>query len=153
MLTDLSFYHLTRTPLEYSLPRLLEKALDREMLSVVLCPNEAVMDRLNEQLWTYSEQSFLPHGSAKEPNAEEQFIYLTTTQENPNNAGLLVTVEGMEPTADFYTSFSRMAVFFDGGNPDAVAWARGYWKRLKAEERPLTYWQQTTTGGWEKKAS
>lgn len=151
-MTDIWFYHLTRTPLEVSLPKLLEKALDKEMMSIVLCRSEAMMDRLNEQLWTYSERSFLPHGSAREPNAEEQFIYLTTQEENPNKAGLLVAVEGMEPAPVYRDGFQRMVYFFDGGDEEAVAQARRYWKVLKGEEHTLSYWQQNDAGGWVKQA-
>lgn len=151
MTTEISFYHLTTTPIEISLPKLLEKALDREMPSIVLCKTEATMDMLNEKLWTYSDDSFLPHGSAKEPFAAEQLIYLTTNEENPNNASFLATVEGWEPTPSFRDSFTKVAYFFDGGDEFSLTQARAYWKTLKAENIPMSYWQQNEQGGWSKK--
>lgn len=109
------------------------------------------MDMLNEKLWTYSDHSFLPHGSAREPFPSEQLIYLTTAEENPNSANFLVAVEGIEPSQQFRDGFSRIAYIFDGGDENAVAQARSYWKTLKDENLNISYMQQNEQGGWSKK--
>jgi DNA polymerase-3 subunit chi len=41
---------------------------------------------------------------------------------------------------------------FDGADPEAVAAARSRWTDYKGRGFAVTYWQQTTSGGWEKKA-
>jgi len=147
---EIWFYHLTKSPLEKALPKLLEKALDKEMLSIVRSQSEEMMDHLNQELWTYSEESFLPHGSQKEPNPDEQFIYLTTSEENPNGAKLLVCVEGAQPES--MEGYGRVIYMFDGRDDAAVQKARSYWKELKTANHTLAYWQQNDNGGWEKAA-
>ncbi|MBI1275765.1 DNA polymerase III subunit chi [bacterium] len=148
---DIWFYHLTRNRLEDVLPRLLSKALDGEKSSVILCANENTMDTLNEYLWTFNEHEFLPHGSAKEPHAEEQLIYLTTAEERPNEAQLLFIVEGSEPA--HMEQFERVIYLFDQRDTPALERARAYWKSLKEAGFPLSYWQQKEGGGWDKTAS
>ena len=148
-MTQIGFYHLLNTPLEAALPRLLRKALDQGMRALVMAPSAERVRALDGALWVFDQGSFLPHGTAEEGRAEDQPIYLTATEENPNGAGLLVLTDGLEP--GFMGGFERCLDLFDGNDEQAVAAARGRWKRLADAGHELTYWQQTERGGWQKK--
>jgi DNA polymerase-3 subunit chi len=148
--TEVGFYHLTRVPLERALPRLLEKALEAGHRIVVLAGSEERVEALNAALWTYDDEAFLPHGSARDGRAADQPIWLTAQVENPNGATLLALVDGAEPPD--LTPYARCLNLFDGNDDDAVAAARQRWAALKAAGHALTYWQQTPSGGWEKTA-
>ena len=74
-------------------------------------------------LWTYKEDSFLAHGSAKDGHAAEQPVYLTTTGETPNGAGVRFLVDGAE--AEAFSGFVRIVYMFDGNDAEAVKVARG----------------------------
>jgi len=145
--TEVGFYHLTRTPLERALPRLLEKAVAGGLRAVVRAGSAERVEALNGVLWTYDPASFLPHGSARDGNAAEQPIWLTTEDENPNGATLLVLLDGMDSAR--LESYGRCLDLFDGNDPEAVEAARGRWRARKAAGHALTYWQQTERGGWE----
>lgn len=147
-MTEVGFYHLTATALDRALPRLLGKAHEAGMRAVVLAASEERIAALDAVLWTFDPASFLPHGTARDGNAEAQPIYLTTTEENPNGATLLVLVDGVEP--GYLDGFARCLDLFDGNDEAAVEAARARWKRLKDAGHALTYWQQTPQGGWEK---
>ncbi len=147
-MTEVGFYHLTATALDRALPRLLGKAHEAGMRAVVLAASEERVAALDAALWTFDPASFLPHGTARDGNAEAQPIYLTTTEENPNGATLLVLVDGVEP--GYLDGFARCLDLFDGNDEAAVQAARARWKRLKDAGHTLTYWQQTPQGGWEK---
>ena len=148
-MTQIGFYHLLNTPLEAVLPRLLRTALDQGMRALVMAPSAERVRALDGALWVFDQGSFLPHGTAEEGRAEDQPIYLTATEENPNGAGLLVLTDGLEP--GFIGGFERCLDLFDGNDEQAVAAARGRWKRLADAGHELTYWQQTGQGGWQKK--
>jgi len=92
----------------------------------------------------------LAHGTAKEGYAAEQPVYLTTTGETPNGAGVRFLVDGAE--AESFTGFVRIVYMFDGNDADAVKVARGQWTAAKNAGCPVTYWQQSPTGKWERKA-
>ena len=149
-MTEVSFYHLERTPLKVALPKILEKAHSAGMRTVVIAGSESQVAELNSALWTYDPDSFLPHGSAEDGQAADQPIYLTTHDENPNAASVLALVDGAD-IADF-SKFDRVLDLFDGHDEDAVKAARSRWKSRMDAGHDLTYWQQTATGGWEKKA-
>jgi DNA polymerase-3 subunit chi len=148
---EVSFYHLQRVGLDRALPKLLEKALERGLRVLVRAGSEDRIEALNTALWTYDPDSFLPHGSKADGNADKQPIYLTAdAAENPNAATMLVLVDGI--AADDVASFARVLDVFDGNDAEAVEGARARWRALQAGGHALTYWQQTESGGWEKKA-
>lgn len=147
---EVLFYHLERAPLESVLPQLLEKTLERGWRAVVQVGQQDRLEALDEALWTYTPESFLPHGSARDGNAPDQPVYLTTGDDTPNGAGIRFLVEGADPAA--YAGFTRMVFLFDGNNPDAVSAARAQWKAAKSAGCTVTYWQQDSGGRWTKKA-
>ena len=148
--TEVLFYHLERKPLEAVLPQLLEMTVQRGWRAVLQASTEERLEALDTHLWTYSEESFLPHGTKKDGHATEQPVYLTTGDDNPNAATVRFMVDGA--VAGALTDYARVVYLFDGRNPDAVQQARSEWKRAKGAGCTATYWQQAESGRWEKKA-
>ena len=60
------FYHLQKQTLENVLPKLLEKAYATGKRIKVKIGNEERVEFINGILWTYDDQSFIPHGSKKD---------------------------------------------------------------------------------------
>ena len=149
-MTEIGFYHLQQAPLERALPKLLERVLEGGHKAVLIAGSTERVEALNGLLWTYEQRSWLPHGSIRDGNAELQPIYLTADEENPNEADVLVVVDGLEP--GFIANFARAVDMVDGRDEDAVSAARKRWLTYKSAGHGLTYWQQTDAGGWEKKA-
>lgn len=146
---QINFYHLTATPLEKALPKLLEKASSAGFRVVVKVGDAAMLANLDKALWTYDPNSFLAHGTDETGNAEDQPIYLTLADDNPNNAKLLAVTDGSSPALDGY---DRVLDLFDAADETAVANARTRWKAYKDAGLDLQYWQQTEQGGWQQKA-
>ena len=145
------FYHLTRGPVEVTLPMLLAKAMGAGWRVVVRGQDAARMEWLDEKLWLGPEEGFLPHGLADRPHAADQPVLLTTGTENPNAATCLMSVDGAGITAEEVTQMDRVCVLFDGNDPAAVEVARGQWKTLTEAGCAAQYWSDET-GRWEKKA-
>ncbi|MDF1720221.1 MAG: DNA polymerase III subunit chi [Minwuia sp.] len=148
-MTDIAFYHLTRKPLETALPELLEKVVERGLKAVVRAATEERVATLNELLWTYRKDAFLPHGSAEDGNGEQQPIWLTRGTDNPAGARVLLLVDGVA-AADL-DEFDRCLDLFDGRDDDAVAGARDRWRAARGAGHSVTYWKQGERG-WEKGA-
>ena len=149
-MTEIGFYHLTTSPLERALPRLLEKTVEVRKRAVVLCASDERLDFLNGTLWTLGKASFIPHGSAKKGFPEDQPIWLTTVDENPNGAQFLILTDGAESPS--LASYERCLDLFDGNDEEAILSARDRWKKYKDEGHTVTYWKQTESGAWEKGA-
>ncbi len=148
-MTDIAFYHLQRSPLERALPKLLEKTLQAGKRALVVTGSGARVEALNALLWTYDQDAWLPHGSARDGHAEDQPIWITDGDDNPNGATFLFLTDGCSgPVAEFERCFDM----FDGNDAQSVAAARERWKKWKEDGHTLAYWQQTETGGWAQKA-
>jgi DNA polymerase-3 subunit chi len=149
-MTEILFYHLQRQPLERVLPELLEKCVQRQWRTVVQVGSEERCAALDAHLWTYRQEGFLPHGTAKDGHSAAQPVYLTTGAENPNHATVRFLADGAE-MADF-SDYQRVILVFDGNDNEAVEKARQSWTAAKAAGHAATYWQQNERGGWDKKA-
>ncbi|NTU76764.1 MAG: DNA polymerase III subunit chi [Alphaproteobacteria bacterium] len=143
-MTEIRFYHLTRSTLEQALPELLEKTLERGWRAVVMAGSNERVEALTQHLWTYRQASFLPHGSAKDGNAPVQPVWLTSTDERPNDAEVLFLTDGA--TSDLLEKYARVCEIFDGNHDEAVAAARQRWKIYKDADHVLSYWQQGERG-------
>jgi DNA polymerase III subunit chi len=149
-MTEVLFYHLTESKLEDALPPLVDKSVERGWRVAIQLKEPARRDALDAHLWTYREESFLPHGTDESEQAANQPVLLTVTGDNANQATVRFIVDGAEPpVADTY---ERIVFMFDGYDQEQLEGARAQWKKLKGEGHTLTYWQQTPEGRWEKKA-
>ena len=147
-MTEILFYHLETQPLERVLPLLVEKSLERGWRAVIETSSAARAEAIDRLLWTFREDSFVPHGVAGEPADADQPVLITTDAENSNAANVRFYVDGAVPrSADGY---ERVVFMFSGHDPDAVTDARAAWKAL-GPGNALTYWQQDDGGRWVKK--
>ncbi len=141
MLVD--FYHLASSPIERVLPRVCERLLEGgERLLIVGW--EDVITALDEQLWTYAQDAFLPHGRAGRPSAEGQPILLSDAPEPLNAARNIAIADGV--WRDEALGFERAFYFFGASHLDA---ARGAWRALKGRRGvEPRYWKQDERGKW-----
>ena len=134
-MTEIRFYHLRSSTLETALPKILEKAVGQGHRAVVVAGSVERAASVDATLWTYEERSFLPHAMApangNDPSAADQPIWITTRIENPNEATLLVLLDGQ--TADDPEPWKLICEVFDGNDDAAVEAARSRWKTLKAQ--------------------
>jgi len=149
-MTEMLFYHLQGQRLEGVLPTLLEKSLERGWRVLVQGVSEERIDALDAHLWTYRDDSFLPHGAWREPEAHAQPVLLTLSEGNANAADVRFLIEGA-PVPEDAERYSRIVLLFDGDDEDAVATARGHWSDAKAKGFVVTYWQPDDRGRWVKK--
>lgn len=145
------FYHLTRRPLEATLPMLLEKSLTAGWPVVVRGTSAERLAWLDEKLWLGREDGFLPHGLAGGPYDADQPILLTTAPDLANAARCLMCIDGAEVAPDEAGTLERVCILFDGHDDDAVAHARAQWSALTAAGVAAQYWSEES-GRWEKKA-
>ena len=147
---EIWFYHLERSTLDQVLPGLLEKTLQRGWRALVRGATPHRLDDIDEHLWTWRADSFLPHGLVSEAHAARQPILLSESGENLNAAQALFIVDESELGAT--EGYERCFIIFDGRNEQALQQARERWRTLKTAKANLAYWKQTDEGRWEKAA-
>lgn len=148
--TEVYFYHLESRTLEQVLPALLERSLERGWRAAVQAASLERVEALNTLLWTFREDSFLPHGTDADGAPAAQPVYLTDSDSNPNGANVRFLVDGA--SLESTSGYARVVHIFDGHDPDAVARARAAWAAAKDEGLSVSYWQQDEGGRWQQKA-
>lgn len=148
-MTEVLFYHLERARLESVLPGLLEKTLDRGWKAVVRAGSRERVEALDGLLWTYRDDAFLPHSAGGEDPARQP-VWLTDADDVPNAADVLFLVDGAAADPSGLSKFVRCVTIFDGGDAEAVASARAFWKTVRTAGHDATYWKQSEGGRWEK---
>jgi DNA polymerase III subunit chi len=147
-MSDIGFYHLTRSTLSRALPQLLGRTLAAGQRALVLGTSVPALDALSAALWDQS--AWLPHGAATDGDPDLQPIWLSIEPEPVNGARYLFLIDGAE--SNRLADFDRVFDLFEGNNAEAVAAARLRWKAARDGGHALAYWQQTERG-WEKKAA
>lgn len=148
-MTEIRFYHLQNMSLDRALPGILTQAHKRNMRAVVKFSKPETLEHMDGHLWSFHPDSFLPHGSDSDP--DQQPIWLTLKDENPNAATLLILTEDCD--SEQKDHFDLCCHIFDGMNQASLNSARRKWKDLKDGGYALKYFQQNDRGGWDEKAS
>lgn len=152
-MTETLFYHLERRALEEVLPGLVEKSLQRGWRAAIKTDSSERSDALDTLLWTYDDQSFLPHAQAGDGDPADQPVLISVEDGNPNSAQIVFYVGGALPSDwDSLGDLARVVLLFDGKDVEALAKARSAWKDAKAAGHDVTYWKETPSGKFEKQS-
>jgi DNA polymerase III subunit chi len=149
-MTEVLFYHLQDVTVENVLPPLLEKSLERGWRVVVQSTSEERTEALDAHLWTYREDSFLPHATSRVADVEDHPIVLAVEDSNPNRANVRFLVDNAALPADSDV-YDRVVLLFNGDDADALTAARHAWTDCKARGFDVTYWQADERGRWQKR--
>ena len=147
-MTDISFYHLIKRSMENVLPKLLEKTLEAGGRAVIFASSEEKVTEIDDLLWTYNPNSWLPHGTNKHGFTSEQPVLITSENDNANDASYLFLIDGIR--LEQINGYKRIFDLFDGHDENAVIEARTRWTFYKEKGVQPTYWQEDENGKWDK---
>ena len=151
-MTEIWFYHLRGQSIEAVLPPLLEKSLERGWRVVVQAASEERVEALDAYLWTFRNDSFLPHATWRDSEASRQPILLTVDDDNPNSAAVRFLLDGIPVPANA-AAYERVVVIVDGTDEGAVEGARAGCDDARKNGIEVTYWQADERGRWQKARS
>ncbi len=143
---EIHFYHLECQPLQRVLPTLLKKALERDWRVVVQAGSDERVEWLSNELWTFSDDSFLPHGTVRDGHGERQPVWITAGDDSPNGAQLRIYLDGVPIVVD--ERLERIIYLFDARDEAALQAARGEWRRTLSLGQQPVYWREDEQGRW-----
>jgi DNA polymerase-3 subunit chi len=153
--TEVLFYHLERRSLDDVLPGLIERTLERGWRALIRAESAERAEAIDALLWTYNDQTFLPHAQAGDGDAARQPVLITVEEGNANKADVMFLVGGARPPVwdgPAATGLTRIVLMFDGRDPELLARAREAWRGAKAAGHDATYWKESVNGKFEKQA-
>ncbi|MGK6355060.1 DNA polymerase III subunit chi [Sphingomonas sp. DT-207] len=145
---QVDFYHLTHQPLDRVLPRIAERVLEQGGRLLVVAESEEQRARVDQLLWSYTPESFLPHAQAGGGFDAEQPVLIAERVEPANGARNVALADGV--WRDEALAFDRAFHFFD---EEKIIEARAAWKALAERDGvERRYWKQNDAGRWEQAA-
>ena len=141
---DIKFYEVSQTSTEKVIPPLLYKIYEQLKDNIILLlQNDEEITIYDKLLWVFSSNKFLPHGTKKDSKDHYKRIFLTATEENLNNAKIIIT--NKLANQEFLQKFSKQIFVFNKQNNSEYI---NYYKQLKAQANSTDYWQQDAAGKW-----
>src|SRR5262245_48979607 len=119
-MSEVLFYHLERRSLDDVLPGLIERTLERGWRALIRAESAERADAIDALLWTYNDQTFLPHALAGDGDAARQPVLITVEAQNANKADVMFLVGGAAPPAwdgPAAAVLARIVFMFDGRDP------------------------------------
>lgn len=145
---QVDFYHLTLAPIDRVLSRIAERVLADGGRLLVVAEGEDARARIDQLLWSYSPESFLPHGTAGGEDDARQPVLISQNVSATNAARNVALADGV--WREEALNFDRAFHFFD---EEKIAAARQAWKALADREGvERRYWKQNDVGKWEQAA-
>lgn len=139
----IDFYQIKIKPFDFVLPSLLEKVLAAGHKVLVKTDSEAQTKYIDDLLWTYNADKWLPHGTEKDGNEASQPVFLSDSnncdKDNPNGADVLVLLGAdKDIKLSDLAVYKRVLLLFDESEINTVN-ARLIWKQAESEEIEKNY--------------
>jgi len=146
--TQIIFYSSAPLQVENTLFTLIEKSLEKGYKSLLLFLDKEKCSEIDEKLWTYKQNSFLPHLSEDEEISNEIDIpiYLTTKNENPYEAELLFSIDGSIP--DNINNLERLIIIIDANDKILLEKYKKYYLDINKKFEDIVFYKSDDDGKW-----
>lgn len=141
-MAEISFYQLSRDPVERVVPLLAAKAFESGARVLVVSGDAAQRAAISDALWA-REGDFLAHGENGGPDAARQPIMLSDVCVAANGASVAILADGA--WRDEAAGLGRAMLLF---GPDQTDAARSLWSALQAGGHMPRIFKQAENGGW-----
>ncbi len=147
-MTQIIFYSTAPLQVEKTLFALLEKSLEKGNKSLLLFKDKEKCLSINEQLWTYKQNSFLPHISEDDEIYDDIDVpvYLSTKNENPFKAELLFSIDGFLP--DNIDHFERVIIIIDVNDELLNEKYKNYYLDINKNFEDIVFYKSDDNGKW-----
>ena len=147
-MTQIIFYSAAPLQVEKTLFALLEKSLEKGNKSLLLFKDKEKCLSINEQLWTYKQNSFLPHISEDDQIYDkiDVPVYLSTKNENPFKAELLFSIDGFLP--DNIDHFERVIIIIDVNDELLNEKYKNYYLDINKNFEDIVFYKSDDNGKW-----
>ncbi len=152
-MVEANLYQLTAHPLRQALPKLVESIVTRNKRVMVLCADSQQMQECDDLLWSYSQLSFLPHGTRLDPYPEAQPVYITdVANDNANNASVWAFYDIAYAESNLATlsleGCEKLLLMFD---PNQGPYVERLQSMLKERDINYRIFLQSKDGSWNAK--
>ena len=148
-MSEVFFYHLTKTTLEIALPKILERALSEQWSIELRTSANTNLDEISNAIWRGPDESFLPHCLEDHEDSQDYPIVLCKSPLK-DWRDCLIVVDQADLKENEVKNYKRVCLIFDAKIEVELSKARKSWKKFSEEGINTIYWAEDK-GRWVKK--
>ena len=144
-MTEFAFYKTSNFRVDETFYVLVQKALEKNMNSVVIFETKEALKDISIMLWSKKPESFLPHSIERDNLGNDSPIYLTTREDNPNKAEIIFSPEGVLIKKS--KNWKRCIYIFDHDDNSSFDRLKEYYFLLENSKEKIELYEQKK-GNW-----
>jgi len=149
-MSEVFFYHLTQTPLEVALPKILERALSADWSVEIRTNVKTNLEDISNAIWKGPEESFLPNCLEGHEDEKDYPIVLCNSPLKKKLRDCLIVLDQAKLQKNEVQRYKRVCLIFDAKNEAQLTNARQSWKSLSEAGVNTVYWAESQ-GKWVRK--
>lgn len=144
-MTEFAFYKTSNFRVDETFYVLAQKALEKNLNSVVIFETKEVLKDISIMLWSKKPESFLPHSIERDNLSNDSPIYLTTREDNPNKSQIIFSPEGVLVKKS--KNWKRCIYIFDHDDISTFDRLKEHYFLLENSEEKIELYEQNK-GNW-----
>ena len=135
------FYNITSRDFFKDSAILIEQLFKQGIKALILCPDDEVSSFFDDYLWSFKEESFIPHTVLDRDTSQLETIIISKEQISMEDFKTLIVLKGSTVDTDYCNRFEKTYYFFDDKNDDEKKLARTLWRESVNLGTKCKYWK------------
>ena len=135
------FYNITARDAFKDSAILIEKLFKQRIKVLILCADDEVTSFFDDFLWSFKEESFMPHKVLDRDASQLETIIISKKQLTMEDFKTLIVLKGSIVNTDYCNRFEKTYYFFDDNNDDEKKLARNLWREAVKLGTRCKYWK------------
>jgi len=140
-LKEFFFYNITERDFFKDSAILIEQLFKQGIKALILCPDDEVSSFFDDYLWSFKEESFIPHTVLDSDTSHLEAIIISKEKLSMAAFKTLVILKGSIVDTDYCNRFEKIYYFFDDNNDDEKKLARTLWRESVKQGTNCKYWK------------
>ena len=139
-LEKIYFYNSSQRDMVSDIGVLTEKLFLKNDRVVIFCADQETVNVIDDFLWAYKEDSFIPHSIKKNEKTTVYPILISTSIDEGYKHDVLLVLNGVLIKAKDWQKFAKIYYFFDDQDNKEKENARSMWKSFSSLDAECKYW-------------
>jgi len=134
------FYNASHRDVVADITWLTENIFKKNNSIVIFCTDQETAKVVDDFLWSYKEDSFLPHALKKHEEVSLNPILVSTDLDEGFEHNVLIALNGVLINEKDWQRFAKIYYFFDDQDMTEKENARSMWKSFSSLDIDCKYW-------------
>ena len=138
---EIFFYNIESRDFLKDIALLTEKLFKEGIKVLIICPDDDVASIFDNFLWSFREESFIPHIVLERDSVQLETVIISKEQLDIVSFKALIVFKGSTVATDYCNKFEKTYYFFDDKNDNEKNLARTAWRESIKLGAKCKYWK------------